>query len=434
MAHKSLWHQDGETLTLDLHPGQAEAWTAPERFVFVIAGAQSGKTSYGPWWTWKEIQQTADPAGGTNDYIAATASFDLFKLKMLPELRAAFEHTLKVGRYWSGDRVIELKDPATGQFWAERADDPMWGRIVLRSAASGGGLESITARGAWLDECGQDEFTVETWEAVQRRLALFRGRVLGTTTPYNLGWLKTEIVDRWEAGDPDYRVVNFASTLNPLFSPEEFARLERTMEASRFRMFYLGLMGRPPGLIYDCFEEAENVVDDFPIPGTWKRYVGHDFGGVNTALVWIAEDPDSGVYYLYRESLDGGKTTKEHVDAAKAAAVGVNVVRRVGGSGSEDQQRRDWGREGWKIERPPVVDVQSGIDAVYGLLKPRVLKVFRSCKGTRDEIGTYKRKMDPNTGEPTEEILDKRKFHRLDALRYVGTVLRNPHKAKFRPL
>ena len=136
--------EEGE-VNLNLHPGQLRAWDAPERIVAVLAGSQSGKTSFGPAWLWHEIENTARPEGG-NDYIAATSTYDLFKLKMLPALRDWFEHKLGTGRYWSGDRIIELADP-TGRFWARRADDRMWGRIILRSAESGGGLESATARG-----------------------------------------------------------------------------------------------------------------------------------------------------------------------------------------------------------------------------------------------------------------------------------------------
>ena len=38
--------------------------------------------------------------------------------------------------------------------------------------------------------------SVQSWEAVLRRLALYQGRVLGGTTLYNLGWLKQQIYDR----------------------------------------------------------------------------------------------------------------------------------------------------------------------------------------------------------------------------------------------
>ena len=74
--------------------------------------------------------------------------------KMLPSLRHVFEDVTGDGRYWPAGRVIEIKDPVTGKFWARRADDRMYARIILRSADTGGGLESSTAKAAWLDEAG----------------------------------------------------------------------------------------------------------------------------------------------------------------------------------------------------------------------------------------------------------------------------------------
>lgn len=411
-APQSLYRIEDGHLRLSFHEGQARAWKSERRFTFVLAGTQSGKTSWGPWWLWREIQR-----GGAGDYLAVTASYDLFKLKMLPELRQVFERTLGIARYWAAGRVLELRNPETGQFEAKTSDDPMWGRIILRSAAAGGGLESTTAKAAWLDECGQDEFTVESWEAVLRRLSLHQGRALGTTTPYNLGWVKTEVYDRWRAGDPDFAVIQFASYLNPLFSRAEYERAKRTMPDWRFRMFYRGELTKPAGLIYDCFEERTDVVDDFALPAHWPRYVGLDFGGANTAKLWLAEHPEQKVYYAYRESLDGGKSTGEHVTDALNASRGENVILWMGGAKSETQQRMDWRDAGIYVHEPEVADVESGIDRVYALLKTRRLKIFRSLAGLRDELGSYRRKLDEN-GQVTEEIVNKRKYHRLDALRY----------------
>lgn len=221
-------------LELDFHPGQWSAWDSRRRFVGVLAGTQGGKTSWGPWWLHREIY---DPAvgRGAGDYLAVTATFDLFKLKMLPALRQVFEDVTRCGRYWPSARVMELADPE-GRYWARRADDPMWGRIILRSADSPGGLESASARGAWLDEAGQDRFTLDAWRAVTRRLALSLGRCLITTTLYNFGWLKTEFYDRWKGGDPEYDVVHFDSTVNPSFPASEWGRARETMPSWLFDM------------------------------------------------------------------------------------------------------------------------------------------------------------------------------------------------------
>jgi len=418
LSKPALWTRDGGALRFHFHEGQLRAWDSEARFTFILAGTQGGKTSYGPIWLWREIQRR-----GSGDYLAVTSSYDLFKLKMLPALRELFEGLLGTGRYWSGDRVIELADPETGKFLASRADDPMWGRIILRSAASGGGLESTTAKGAWADECGQDSFPLEAYEAILRRLSLSGGRLLGTTTLYNLGWVKSEIYDRWQAGDPNYQVVQFPSYLNPLFPREEYERAKATMPAWRFAMFYDGALARPAGLIYESYDPDLHDKDDFAIPPSWPRYVGVDFGAVNTALVWLAALPHKpGVFVLYRESLTGGKSTAEHARIARQWMEQENVVRFWGGAPSEDQQRMDWTHEGVRIQRPPIVDVEAGIDRVGGLFKTHSLYIFKSCKGLRDELARYKRKTDPQ-GQVTPEIADKATFHRLDALRYVAVGL-----------
>ncbi len=421
----SLWqlNADGQ-LSLHFHPGQARAWNSRRRFVFVLSGTQGGKTSWGPWWLWREIYGAGNyPGCGPGDYIAATASYDLFKLKMLPALRETFEHVLRCARYWAGDRILELSDPRTGKFWAKRSDDAMWGRIILRSAEAGGGLESSTAKAAWLDEAGQDAFALEDWEAVLRRLSLSQGRVLATTTIYNLGWIKVDAYDQWVAGDTDFEFIQFASAENPAFPQAEYQRAKRTMPLWRFLMFYAGQFSRPAGLIYDCFDEDIHLVAPFPIPPSWPRYVGIDFGGANTALLWVAENPLTHAYYLYRESLEGGKTTAQHAGIALEFAKAENVVGWAGGAKSETQQRMDWRNAHVPVREPVISDVEAGIDRVYSFFQDKQLFVFNTLRGIRDELGTYKRKLDKN-GQPTEEIGDKRKFHRLDALRYLAQLIK----------
>jgi len=77
-------------LKLRLHEGQTRAWDSERRFVFVIAGTQGGKTSFGPWWLWREIKEC-----GEGDYLVVTATYDLFKLKLLPEMQRVFGRVLR---------------------------------------------------------------------------------------------------------------------------------------------------------------------------------------------------------------------------------------------------------------------------------------------------------------------------------------------------
>jgi hypothetical protein len=412
---------DRPRLRLNFHPGQWRAWNSHRRFVAVLAGTQSGKTALGPWWLHREILDR-----GPGDYIAATATYDLFKLKMLPALRETFVDVLKIGKYWSGDRIIELADPTTREFKAHRVDDPMWGRIILRSAESDGGLESTTGLAAWLDEAGQDSFRAEAWEAILRRLSLSRGRVLLTTTLYNFGWLKTQVYDRWKAGDTSYDVVHFDSTENPLFSQEEMERARASMPEWRWQMQYRGRYERPAGLIYDSFSDdyvpRGHLIPRFALDPKWPRYLGLDFGGVNTAGMFYAAEPGTSRLYAYREYLAGGRTAREHAEALKAGEPMIPVC--VGGSKSEGQWRDEFRAGGLPVMPPEISDVEVGIGRVYGAHKRDEIIVFDDLRGYLDQKRSYSRKLDA-AGQPTEVIEDKHKYHWIDAERYIIGYLRS---------
>lgn len=242
--------------------------------------------------------------------------------------------------------------------------------------------------------------------------------MLGTTTPYLENWLKSEWYDRWERGEPEYAVVNFASTANPTYPKAEYERLRATMPAWRFALFVEGRFTRPAGVIYDCFDPRIHVVDDFAIPATWPRYVGLDFGGVNHAMVWLARNPETDAAYVYREAMLPDMTTAERAADARSYLGNENVVCWSGGAGSEEQFRRDWRASGVYVQKPLIDGVESGINAVTALFKTSRLFIFRGCSGLRDELGGYRRKLDER-GQPTIEIVNKREYHRLDALRYI---------------
>lgn len=415
----SLWAIENETLKLRPHIGQARAWRSDRRFVFMLSGTQSGKTSFLPWWLKREIDNL-----GAGDYLAVTATYDLFKLKFLPAIREVFETIFKIGRYWAGDKILELRNPKTGKFDAKNSSDPMWGRIILRSAESKGGLESATAKAAILDEIGQDTFGLDDWEAVLRRLSLTQGRVLAGTTLYNMGWLKSQIYDAWKAGDKSIDVFQFPSTANPAFPKAEFERALAKMQGWRFEMFYRGQFAKPAGLIYQDYDDVSMLVDDFEIPADWPRVAGVDFGGANTATLHLSEGPDvlgrvPKAWYACIETLSGGRSTQDHVEQQKKLLGNASSYEFTGGAKSETQQRMDWLEAGLRVVEPFIWDVEGGIDRVTRLIKEDRFRVFRSLAGLRDELGRYQRKVD-ELGNPTDDILNKRFFHRLDALRYAA--------------
>lgn len=416
---------DGVLLRFNLHRGQRAALESPARFILVLAGTQSGKTAAGPLWLWHEIRRR-----GPGDYMVVAPTFSLMELKALPEFIALFRDRLRLGRYVTSP-IRKFIFDGHGERVTFGVEQTTPTQILFGYGENPESLESSTLKGVWADEAGQKTFRRGSWEALQRRISLNTGRVLLTTTPYNLGWLKTEVYDRRDDPAADIAVINFPSTANPAFPPAELERARRELPVWKFRMFYLGLFERPAGLIYDCFDVHENIVPHFTIPETWTRYVGLDFGGVHTAAIFLAAERDAegsetGRLFAYREYLAGGRTATEH--AAALLQGEPRLPTAAGGAASEQQWRDEFGAAGLPVAAPPVTDVEVGITTVYGAITTRVLVVFDDLLGLRDEMMTYSRVLNDD-GEPTEAIADKSTFHRLDALRYAMLWIRSGRKA-----
>lgn len=402
--------EDGK-LKYTLHEGQAKAWQSTKRFIGVFAGTQAGKTEFGPLWLHREMQRC-----GPGDYLAVAPTFPLMSRKMLPAFVKLFETTLKLGKYTGGmQQRFTLSPEGEERMWGARQETPT--KVFFGHAQDPEGLESSTAKAAWLDECGQKKFRRGSWEAIQRRLSIHMGRVLMGTTPYDLGWLKQEVFDRWKAGNPNYDVIQFESIMNPAFPREEFERARNELPAWKFNMFYRGLFERPAGMIYDCFDFEVHKVPKFAVDSRWSRYLGVDFGGVNTAATFLTEDPASGSWYVYNEYHAGGKTAGEHANIFRSMVPGTPTYA-VGGSKSEGQWRDEFKAGGLPIREPDQPDVEVGIDRVYGAIKTNKLFVMDNCTGLLEEIGSYSRPVD-DSGKVMEGIEDKEQYHLLDSLRYI---------------
>ena len=411
--HKPLYRElIGKDLHLNFHPGQSRTWLSDRRFIAMQAGSQGGKTCFGVDWLYREIQRC-----GEGDYLAVTSTFPLLELKMLPEFLSVFRDLLHLGSYAETKKVFTFYKGPT--------------RVIFGSATHPESLESATAKAAWLDEAGQKTFRRDTWEAIQRRLSIYQGRVLFTTTIYGLGWFKTEVYDRWEAGDKDYDVITFDSIVNPNFPQAEFERVRNKLPSWKFNMFYRGRYDTPEGLIYSSFDVRHCLKARFEIPRNWLIYVGHDFGAANPAAIFFAEDPATGLLWAFHEYLPGpGKTIAEHVAEFERITKGYNVVKRLGGSHQEEEIRQGYTSYGWAISEPAEknrpVEVQIG--KVFAWHKLNKIMVFNDLYSYLDEKQSFSRKLDDRY-RPTDEIEDESRYHLLAAERYVISDLEEPDRA-----
>lgn len=217
---------------------------------------------------------------------------------------------------------------------------------------------------------------------------------------------------------------------DPTWAGQDLAACQRLVDTAGLTAFEVECqheVGRGKHLIYDCFDERLAVDGGHldirhPIPDDWQRYMGMDFGGTNTAAIFFAEDPATKRLIAYRVYWAGGKTAKEH--AADLLAGEPASIFCVGGSKSEGQWRREFRQAGLPIAEPLISDVWVGIQRVYGVLKRHEVVFFDDLPHVFAELRDYRRKVDA-LGEPTNEIDEKRRFHLLDATRYILSRIRS---------
>lgn len=388
------------TMRRQLHPGQTRAWQSDARFVFVIAGTGGGKTWMGPLWLYREIQR--NPKG---NYLVIAPTYGQLQRVALPETRRFFDE-LQLGEYRAADRVYKLV--SGGGVYFGSADNPLT-------------LEGVHCNAIWLDEAGQ--MRSEVWDVALRRTGFHSGRILGTTTPYDLGWLKQRVYDLWTGGDPNYAVVQFGSIENPAYPREEFERARATLPSWKFKMFYQGVFARPEGLIYQDFDSGRHIIDPFEIPSAWRRIAGADFGFNNpTAALWAAIDPD-GVVYLYREYKERGKLPSESAEDLMSFK-DDGWLESIQCDPSSPEAIEQYRRSGLPAQAADNA-VMEGIERVIALIKTDRLRVFRGLVHTLDEIESYRwlRRNVRQAGEVGVLITDapaKENDHLMDALRYLA--------------
>jgi hypothetical protein len=441
------------TYVVHAHAGQWEMWEAPDRFILLLAGSRSGKSALASWWLLREMMDK-----GPGQYLAVAPNFPIFEGAAYRHLRRVFCTYLRLGTMIGGARgEFRFSPEGHARVWP---DDPYDedSKIVFAHAGNPDRLEGAEYKAAWLDECGQRAFRQESWEAIRRRLAIDEGRALLTTTPYVVQhWIKTELYEPFHRrGTPDEedsdrvsRVVSFESRMNPAFKQSEWDLAEATLPAWRFSLFFKGILTRPAGAVYDCFDERVHVVPRRFIPAAWARVVGLDFGSPNFAAVFFAEEMEeargpwkeglaktvkTGRLIAYREyKPDESRTTAEHLKAMRDGEREFRLAQGetwtpeaaslwrpefvAGGAKSETQWRAEFAAAGWHVKAPDQAEIEVGIGRVYARIKTGGLLVSKDCPKVIADLTGYSRPVDEH-GNVLQGLIDQHAFHLADCARY----------------
>lgn len=387
-------------MELKLHQAQVRILDSKARFIGCIAGIRGGKTTVGAIWLLRQIDQDRE-SGKLGDYLICAPTNKILDQSTLPKFKEFFPPDWGV---WKEQKsYFELKWNRPG------SQEPC--RIFVRSMDEPDSIEGMDCLAAWMDEVGKMKF--QAWINVQGRLSVKQGRCILTTTPYAVNWFYKDIYKK--QSDPDYEVIMWSSVDNPAFPKDEFDRAKRTLPKAVFERRYLGRFTRLEGLVYPEFDEDYHIVEPFDIPVEWLCFGGLDFGRSNpNAIVCIAQDPESNIFYVYKEFYRSETLLKTISDFINKEGLAY-VLADTQSAQLIAELNQFYGNRNVK-EADKKIEV--GIERVRGLLQEGRLKFFRNkCQNTIDEIEQYH--YAANDGDrPTSEKPIAKDNHAMDALRY----------------
>lgn len=155
------------------------------------------------------------------------------------------------------------------------------------------------------------------------------------------------------------------------------------------------------------------------IPAHWPRSYGLDVGVRTTAAVWMARDPDTGIYYAYQEYTRNDTPYSVHAAAIKERGEWINGTVDP----ASDQRNPVDGRrliDNYRAAGLKLIEaensVTSGLDSLCDALLAGELKIFETCYVLLRQMRLYRR-VKSKTGEKVAIL--KKDDHTVDALRYL---------------
>jgi len=271
------------------------------------------------------------------------------------------------------------------------------------------------------------------------RLVDRSGRVVSTMTPLlGKSWVWERFVDEPEPGSV---TVSLSSRDNPHipveYLDELLSRYGPHERAARERGVFTSLEGR----VYEDWRHDLHVIPSHPIPESWPRYQGWDFGTRNPACVlWCALDTSDNTLHVYREVYRAGLTIRQLGERI----LRIEQCQGCGSAGCDtcDGTGRTEPAPEWRVADPAAKgerhslarehelrtvkarnQIRPGISSVAERLAPDAngnphLLVHDCCRHLINEMEGYVWNVTRSKADGPDVPL-KRNDHAMDALRYI---------------
>lgn len=383
---------------------QQKALLCNKRILALACGTQWGKTIIGG------IRMKLDMCRYTDKKDAFIITAPTYKILSQSTLPAFLSMMQGRGTYNKKEDLFEMH---------------RGGRCYCRTETDPDSVVGITnVKKVWGDEAGK--YRLYFWENIQARADFLKAPIDLTTSPYSMNWLFKDLIKPASLGKrDDVMYIKAASWENPYHSlfNEENRRLKRqTMDPRRFDMLFGGEFGQMQGLVYDCFDEDQNVIEPIRLPYGTIFYGGIDWGFTEPfVLVVRAITPDNLHYQVY-EFYKSGMTLPQQMELAHQQFRIFGIKRFYAGH-ERPENILLFNQNGLPTEGVPEKDIQVGTDLHYELISTRRYKIFnKSSPYTLDEMSVY-HYPEPKDLKPDEASKEMKPVgkddHSLSANRFV---------------
>jgi PBSX family phage terminase large subunit len=387
---------------------QEELILSDEDLTILACGTQWGKSIAGALWIKRQIHTFTNP---DDNFIIASPTYKILNQSILPYF---LNYMFGLGKYNSTEGTFKIDGCGTVYLRTETDPDS----IV--------GIPNVKA--GWIDEAGK--IRLYFWENYQARAASKGARTLLTTSPYARNWMYKDYIKPITSGKglPGVKLIQAASWENPfhtLFDPIKREAQKSKMDPRRFDMIFGGEWGQMSGLVYDCFDQDVNIVDQLALPAGTKYYGGIDWGFTEPFVLLVRAVTPSGEHYQVSETYRSGLTITDIIQIAKQKKSVFNIECFYCGK-DQPGYIEEFNRNGL-VAISADNDVRRGIDAHYELIRSRKFKIFKDTSPhTLDEIETY-HYPEPDDLGPDDKAKDQLPVqandHAMDAARYLSISL-----------
>lgn len=307
--------------------------------------------------------------------------------------------------------------------------------IFIRSFDRPLGVEGMSPGWAWLDEFGQCD--AMSWTVVKTRMTVTKGKILITTTPYNMGFLYQDIYEPWRnKEDLRISVYTWSSYDNPYASKEHLDAEKKRLPTEEFKRRYMGEFTRMTGLVYELDKWNIQKRQDMP----FDRVIGGiDWGFHHPAISIVGISRDG--YYLIDEWTEPSVTPTEIIRVAQEYQSLYKVSTWYCDSANPEnvQQANQSGLYALGYKKKMARDQQGsnvssikhGVQYIRQLVNEHRLNVFEDLKGHLTEFESY-HYPEPGTVDPRRQDLPVPKDnHFMDAMRYA--IMGDGPKEKVQP-